>query len=296
MTLADEVTAPASAPISTPAAAPVAAPAPAPAAAPAAPDPAVASAGSAPPSTPDVAAPAATPAATDPAANPVAAAVANKTTVAAPAPQTPHDPGSSLLTGDAPKEEPKAAEPPKTEAQAQEAPLPTYQPLKLPENYTADEKIVGTLDQILGKFQNGTKAEQAAVESMRQELADMYIEHQKAQAAAAIEQQTKNWNAVRENWRDAFRKDPEIGGNRQETTLKQAGAVLTKYGSVMGEQALSNLKLSMRVTGMGDNPEFIRFVNWASNFVVEKAKPVAATVPKPPVVQSRSARRYGQTT
>lgn len=294
--MADEVIAPASAPAAAPAAAPAPAPvsAPAPAAS-AQPQLPLAAPSSAAPTTAEPAAPAAAPAATDPAANPVAAAVANKTTVAAPSAPTPHDPGSTLLSGDAPKDEAPAPEV-KAEAQQAEVPLPTYQPLKLPEGYTINEKTVGKFDEILGKFQTGTKAEQAAVENLRQEMTDFYVQTQVEQAQAAIAEQHKSWNNVRETWRDSFRNDPEIGGNRQETTLKQAGAVLTKYGSVMGPQAEANLKLAMRVTGMGDNPEFIRFVNWMSSYAVEKARPVAAMVPKPPVVQSRSARRYGQTT
>ncbi len=101
------------------------------------------------------------------------------------------------------------------------------------------------------------------------------------------------WNRTREVWKEEFRKDKEIGGNRQQTTLKQCKAVLERYKASAGDARASELTKIFSMTGAGDTPAMIHFINWASQFATERAKPVPATVPKAPNTTSRSKRRYG---
>lgn len=238
------------------------------------------------------------------AAEPIAAPVVEAPKVDAPAAV---EPPPSVLSeakpkapepakvAEAPKAEVKEGEKPAEEAKATDAPLPLpkYGALKLPEGVKLEDAKVAAFDEMLGKFQNATKADQPAMEAFRQELTDFYVKQQTEIAQRQQALQSETWNRVREVWKDKFRKDPEIGGNRHDTTVQQCGAMLERYANVVGADRAAELRVAFRLTGMGDHPEMIRFVNWASQFTTERSRPVAATVPTSPSrPQTRGARRY----
>lgn len=204
----------------------------------------------------------------------------------APEPEKPAEAKQKSLLGDAgrkeePKAEPKAdakAEA-KTEPKAAAEPL-KYEPLAAPEGVTIDAKQMDPYLAVFGKHQ----VPQEAV----QELVNMVAAERVAQHRALMD----NWSAMRETWREDFRKDPEIGGRRQETTLSRAGAVLERYGDVFGRDAENSLRDLLGVTALGDNVHMIRLFNWMANFTAEKGRVIAATSPRSPIPLSRAARRY----
>lgn len=202
------------------------------------------------------------------------------------------EPEQSLLSQAA--EPPKEGEAPKPEEKPADAvTLPAFDTFALPEGVKLDEKLNGDFAKLLGTFETESKLPHDAVQKLGQQLVDFYVNEQRQVQDRANQLMTENWNRTREGWRDQFKSDSEIGGNARETTIKRAGAVLERYGAEHGPNHLAELRQVLSMTGAGDHPAVIRFVNWASRFTVERARPVAAVVPKAPVVASRSQRRYG---
>lgn len=167
----------------------------------------------------------------------------------------------------------KPAEPVKVEAIK-------YEAFKLPDGITLPEADLGKYTAILGEHQ----VPQAAA----QQLVDLYV----AERQREIQAQHDTWLRTREGWVNEFKADGEIGGNRQDTTLKRVGAVMEQYAQAVGVERADKLKQVLGFTGAGDNPEMVRFVNWAAGFTVERSRAVAATVPKAPLPTSRAQRRY----
>lgn len=162
----------------------------------------------------------------------------------------------------------------------------------MPEGAKFDDAKMGEYTKTLGEFEATTKADHAEMQKFGQRLVDMYVAEAKETAQRMQTAQVDNWNRVRETWKEEFRADPEIGGNRQDTTIRHCGAVLEAYGAHAGTEREAALRLAMRVTGAGDNPEMIRFINWAADYTTEKARPVAANVPKAPLGNSKAKARY----
>jgi hypothetical protein len=194
-------------------------------------------------------------------------------------------PGS--LLGDAGKEPVAPAEAPKepTAPAEGEAPKPVYAALTLPEGVTLDDSQVNVFTDMVADFELTTKADHAAVEGFRQKLADFYVDETRRQLQA----QAEMWNRTREGWRNDFIADKEIGGNRQQTTLSRCGAMIEQYGGTPVQK--KELREALAVTGTGDHPALIRFINNMAR-VLSEGKPVPAVVPKSPVTKSKASRRY----
>lgn len=263
--------------------------------------------------------------ATPPAAAPAAAAEPEALSSAAPAPaadaapppaasvdappasdttQQPEPAADGSLLTDAKTKAPEApkaeAEAPKTDAApaaeaapTEPAPPPTFEAFTIPEGVTLDDAKLGDFTKALGEFESGTKADHAQVQALGQRLVDMYTAEAKDLVQRIQTNQVETWNRTREGWIEEFRKDPEIGGNRQQTTLSQCALVIERFGAESGAENEAALRDAFKVTGIGDHPAMIRFINWASKFATERARPVAAVVPKPPVANTRAQRRYG---
>jgi hypothetical protein len=217
-------------------------------------------------------------------------------------PETPTPAEDSSLLGDLAKPEPeapaepeKAAEAPAPEAEApvEDLPLPEYEKFTLPEGIELEDAKLGDFTKILGEFENGTKTDHTKMQVLGQRLIDMYTAEATQLAERVQKNQVDVYNRTREGWKESFRNDPEIGGKRQETTLKSCKAVLERYKASAGDNRHGELIKTFALTGAGDNPSLIHFMNWAAQFAVERAKPIPATVPKAPNTTSRSAKRYG---
>lgn len=223
--------------------------------------------------------PANLPAADSPAA-PVEAAPITET---APKVEAPAEP-KSLLGELLAKPEPEKVEPPKVEPEAPAEPLVVepikYEAFKLPEGVQLAEPDLAKYTEILGKHQVPQEATQA--------LVDLYV----AERTREVEAQRANWENTTKGWLDQFRADPDIGKNRSETTIANANAVLTRYGQVMGSEREAGLRQAFNITGIGNHPDMIRFVNWMAGFTTEQAKPVVANVRTAPLPQGKAQRRY----
>lgn len=196
---------------------------------------------------------------------------------------------------DAKPAEVKPGEPKKDEASqsAEPAPLPIYEPWTLPDGIKLDDTQAGEFNKLLGEFQASTKAETAAVQKFGQELVSRHV----AEVKESIERTHKTYQAAwlkqAEDWKQAFISDPEIGGNRQETTVAAANEFIVTHGGTPAHQ--TEFRALMQQTGLGNHPAMIRILANAKNSPeFTEGKPLAGA----PVVakQSKSQKFYGKKT
>lgn len=219
---------------------------------------------------------------------------------AAPAPSSPEPPSSLLSAAKSetalPPAEAPAAETPAQEAAPEPVPLPSYEQFTLPEGVTLEEAQLGQFTGLLGEYERRlatTPAEaHQATQELGQKLIDLYVAETRTNIERVTEANRLAYQRMREQWLSDFRDDPQIGQNRQDTTVARCGAVLELYGSRVGAEREQALRDVMALTGAGDNPEVLRFINWAANFVVESARPVPAQGNSAPVMGSRAQRLY----
>lgn len=193
------------------------------------------------------------------------------------------------------KEEPKAEEP-KVEVKQEPLPPPTYEAFKVPDGVTINDDQFKSITDILADHETRAVTDPSQIHAVMQEMGQKLVDLHVAETQAASERYTRfqadNWKRTIEGWRGEFREDPDIGGNRADTSLARMGGLLEMYGQTAGAERLGKLRDVLTFTGAGDNPEMLRFVNWAASRLVETSRPVAAIGPRAPVVQSRAQRLY----
>lgn len=96
----------------------------------------------------------------------------------------------------------------------------------------------------------------------------------KDQLAFVNEEQKRVFTEVREYWRGLTAKDRNLGGGQLETTLKRVAILRDIYLLTRGERGREKFNEMLRVTGVGDHPEFIRFFNWVAKNYLKHLKGV----------------------
>lgn len=213
---------------------------------------------------------------------------------------------TSILSEVGTKEGEKKAEEKPAEAAAEAKPtetpaLPTYEAFKVPDGVQLDPERLTGFQGILGEFEQQIAADPAkaheAAQAMGQKLIDLYVTEARDAADRYTREQAANWTRTKEAWIGEFKADKEIGGNRQETSLKRMGALMDLYGQQTSGERLTALRDGLTMTGMGDHPEMLRFAHWVANQVTERARPVTPTMPRVQVAgTSRSDRLYKNST
>lgn len=176
---------------------------------------------------------------------------------------------------------------------ADPAPLPAYEPFKLPEGITADTDRLGVFTKDLGEFENRVKANPAEIhtemQNFAQGLVDQHITEVQNTVKRLNEAYINNWEKQKSDWKDAFIADPEIGGKQQETTVKSALEFIRTHGGTEVHQ--KEFRELMETTGVGNHPAMIRILANAMKANAEP-KPLPANSPIPQN-QSKVAKRYG---
>lgn len=146
-------------------------------------------------------------------------------------------------TTENPGTEPKV-ETPATETKTEEAaPAPlTAESIKLPEGMTAPEGMLTSFAEVMNNAD-------LSAEDRASQLMNLHADAMKQ----ASEEISESWNKTREGWVDQIKADPEIGGDKLPDTLSTIGKVVDEFGS-------EELRTLMDESGMGDNPEFVKFL------------------------------------
>jgi hypothetical protein len=226
--------------------------------------------------------------------------VANDSILSAAKPEEAPVPAAEAPAAEAKPDETKAAEP---EAKAEEPAAPAEPPaapvyeIKMPDGIKLDDAKLAGFTGILGEAEakiaaDPTKAHEA-MQEFGQKAMDLYVaEMQEAQQRSA-RLQKEHWDRAQEDWQTAFRNDPQLGRNRQETTLARMGGLMDLYGSSAGPERLAALRDIFTMTGAGNHIEVLRFVNWAAGRLTETARVVTPMMPRTPVqAGSRATRMY----
>jgi len=102
-------------------------------------------------------------------------------------------------------------------------------------------------------------AESSAVQAFSEVAKKLNLTQEQAQSvldgvAPALKQQNEGYiENLRSEWVNSVKSDPEIGGDKLPENLGKAVQVLDTYGT-------PELKSLLGETGLGDNPEIIRFL------------------------------------
>lgn len=154
-------------------------------------------------------------------------------------------------TGEKPAEKP-------ADAAAEKPPAPpTYEPYKLPENFKPDDARIAKLNGILGETELATKADHAAIQQMGQKLVDFHAEEVARIAQEVAKHQVDVWNRHKEGLVNRLKSDPELGGNRIETTLGNAKHAFETHLGLSKDQQ-TELLTAMDNAGISDHPVMIR--------------------------------------
>lgn len=147
--------------------------------------------------------------------------------------------------GEGTTEEPEqeAAEGDKTEEGSDDEPKGApeqYEEFKVPEGYTVDDKA---LEEFV-EFAKGRDMTQ----DQAQEILDYYTKN----LETMFSQQAEAWENTRKEWVESARSDKEFGGQRFQENLKHVSSAMKQFGTPELRQVLND-------SGLGDNPELIRF-------------------------------------
>lgn len=240
-------------------------------------------------------------AAVEPAAAPVAPASAPPVPVsdASPAPAAaPVEAAPETVLGAPPVTEPTApveaeAAPdaaPVVEGQSAEpAPLPTFDAFKLPEGMAFDQERIGEFTGLLGQFESKTKADHAEVQALGQQLLDRHVSEVQGAIESLNKAYMEKWAEQKVAWKDQFLQDPEIGGNRFQTTVDSANSFIRTHGGTEAQQA--EFRALMESSGLGNHPAMIRILAKAGASMSE-GRPLAAQAPAP-APKSKVETLYG---
>ena len=157
-----------------------------------------------------------------------------------PKPEVKADP-EAKPEGDAAKKD-GTADPEAKDATATEPPAPIkYEAFQLPDNVKLDDKELGKFQEVAGKAQ--------IPQDVAQNLLDLYIAERQQDVVSARAEQRRVWDQLNDTWKTELRNDPVLGGNRLETTLSLAKAVVEEY---LPAAEVGEYMAHMRNNGMGN--------------------------------------------
>lgn len=191
---------------------------------------------------------------------------------------------------DGAEKQPEAEKKEESSQSDEPAPLPSFEPWQFPEGITVDEARVAEINKMFGEFERDAKVEHSVLQKFGQQIIDRHVSEVTAVAEKIKEAYDQAWKDQTKNWREQFIKDPEIGGNRQETSTAAAREFIRRHGGTPEQQA--EIRTVMQTTGLGNHPAFIRLFAKAN---VNLAEPTLVPAGKPPAQpQSRKQKFYGK--
>lgn len=187
----------------------------------------------------------------------------------------------------------EATEAPKaetTEVKSDEpAPAPVYEAFKVPEGMTLDQERVTKFTELLTKLELDGKADHSTVQKFGQEAVDFHISEVQKATTALNDLYKQAWDRQKTEWKDTFLKDPEIGGNRFQSTVDAALNFIRTHGGTSDQQ--TEFRNLMETSGLGNHPAMIRMLANAGRAMSEGG-PVPGQKPVP-TAKSKTQTLYG---
>jgi hypothetical protein len=129
---------------------------------------------------------------------------------------------------------------------------------------------------ILGKAELAGKADHGAMQALGQELVNFYASEVSRIGRDVMQYQVDVWNRHNEQAFNVLKNDPELGGNRINTTLGNAKYVLEQFGGSKAEQ--DRLMASLDRSGISHNRDFVALLHRMSERYREP-EPVSPNLP-----------------
>lgn len=190
---------------------------------------------------------------------------------------------------DAPKTEDATAE---AEVKPAEQVLPTYEAFALPEGVKVDDTRMQEFTSMLGNFETISKADHAEAQKFGQALVEYHVSHLQDTVQQLTKAYEDSWRKQTEDWRKQFEADPEIGGNRQDTTIAAANKFIRTHGGTEDQQKA--FRSLMQKTGLGNHPDVIRILaNAGMSKDHNEGTPLPAQAPAP-AKMNKLQRMYGK--
>lgn len=145
------------------------------------------------------------------------------------------------------------------EAEAPPAPPPAYEPYKVPETLKLDETRLAEFNTILGEAELTGKADHAAMQQLGQKIMDLYAGEVQRIGEQVQQYQVDVWNRHLESELNVLKSDPQLGGNRIDTTLGNAKYVLEQFGGSKDEQ--DRFMAVLDRAGVSSNRDFVAMLN-----------------------------------
>lgn len=195
---------------------------------------------------------------------------------------------------DAPKTDAKSAaegaDPKKEEGQSVEPAKPlTTELFKLPDGIKADDAGLGEFTKVLSELELA-KGDRVKTQEFGQKLLDQHYTEVKNVITTVVDGLKSQFEAKKTEWKNAFENDPEIGGNRRDTTLSSANEFIRTHGGDAKQQ--SEFRALLEESGLGNHPAMIRVLAKAMSNMAE-GRPLPATRPASQPV-SKVEKRYGK--
>jgi len=173
---------------------------------------------------------------------------------------------------------------------AEPAPAAVYEKFTVPEGITLNDEQLGKFTGLLSEFETTTKADHAAVQAHGQKLMDIYIGEATRITNDLNKYYQDSWAKMKTDWRAEFVADPELGGNRQETTVAAAQTFIRTHGGSEAEQ--KEFRQLMESTGLGNHRVMIRILARAG-VAMSEGRPLVATTPAAAAPKSKIESMYG---
>lgn len=159
-----------------------------------------------------------------------------------------------------------------------------YEAFKVPEGMRLADKETKEFTDVLddGKLSHQERA---------QKLVDLYAREAQRFASEMQTQQKKAWNDFTDGLKADFKADPDLGGNRQDTTLGVAKAVIERFGGTPEQK--SDLYAMLDHTGMGNHKGLVRVLNNVFETFMREGKAVPGNPPSLRKPGGRQEAFYG---
>jgi len=172
------------------------------------------------------------------------------------------------------------------------APPPKYEPFTIPEDIKLDDKKLGEFTSLLAELETSGKASHEAVQAFGQKAVEFYVNEVKDVVSNITKVYQDAWDKQKVTWKEQFLADPEIGGNRFQTTVDSALTFIRTHGGTAEQQ--QEFRNLMETSGLGNHPAMIRLLAKAG-MAMSEGKPLVATAPVS-APKSKVSTMYGTTT
>lgn len=160
--------------------------------------------------------------------------------------------------------------------QTEQAPPPKYDSFTFPEGIQVDATRVGEFTNLLAELETSGKATHEAVQAFGQKAVEFHVNEMKNTVEKLTDYYQKAWDKQKTDWKEAFLKDPDIGGNRFQTTIDSALTFIRTHGG--NEDQQKEFRMLMDSSGLGNHPAVIRLLANAGQAMSE-GRPLAAPRP-----------------